>query len=54
MEKEEIFGSILQRRESLGDVPVPQGLKVEGLLGQKELYIVYLQVGLSNPTLATG
>ena len=29
-------------------------MKVEGLLGQKELYIVYLQVGLSNPTLATG
>ena len=29
-------------------------LKVEGLLGQKKLYIVYIKVGLSNPTLATG
>ena len=44
MEKEEIFGSILQRRESLGDVPVPQGESVKLLLLGIRLVLVVLLV----------
>ena len=44
MEKEEIFGSILQRRESLGDVSVPQGESVKLLLLGVRLVLVVLLV----------
>ena len=44
MGKRDIFGSLLQRRQRLGDVPVPQGESVKLLLLGIRLVLVVLLV----------